>query len=125
METTSKSSTSGYFPGLPDSIQSELSEMIQSMREVARMEAAIRRKEIQDYRIQKFNELVNGKDFEIVKVYREDSPLNKLNDFVEICDYQIALDLLDQYRKIGHNLKLYSLTLFVDGKKWKKFNFKY
>jgi len=125
-QTTSKSSTSmNLTAGLPDSLTSDFAEMLQKMRLLAKMEAAERRRELDEYRTQKFQELINGKEFEIVKVFLKDAPGGRLNDFAVVSDYQDALNLLEAYRKIGHNIKLFSLTLFVDGNKWKKFNFKY
>jgi len=69
--------------------------------------------------------LVNGVEFEIIKVYKEKSVLDTVNDFVEVSDYKTALELFRIYRETGFNLKLSSLTLLVDGKKWHKITFKY
>lgn len=69
--------------------------------------------------------LVNGQEFEIVKVYKEKNCLGKTNDYAVVSDYKTALELLREYRRIGFLLKLHSLTLMVDGEKWHKVTFKY
>lgn len=69
--------------------------------------------------------LVNGTEFEIVKVYKEKNWTGKTNDYAVVSDYKTALELFREYRKIGFSLKLHSLTLMVDGEKWHKVTFKY
>ena len=69
--------------------------------------------------------LVNGKEFELVKVYKEKNCLGNTNDYAVVSNYETALELFREYRRVGFSLKLHSLSLVVDGEKWHKVTFKY
>lgn len=102
-----------------------LSEHVQIIRAEEKREKKERKLKRKMEQVQLYKELVFGQTFEIAKVFLKDAPGGRLNDYAVVSDPESALALLEQYRKIGHNIKLYSLSLIIDGKLWKKYTFKY
>ena len=71
------------------------------------------------------NKIYNGEKFTLVLIYLKKQDSGLYFEEIELNGSKNALLIFDQYRKIGHNLELRSLTMNVEGSKTKKVNFTY
>ena len=73
----------------------------------------------------KLNQLYNGRNFRLNIIFLNVQNNGLMYDEIELEGFKNATDIFESYRKIGHNLKIYSMTLFLDDKKVKRLKFTY
>jgi len=99
-------------------------EQIVELQEVIKLENKVLREEKLKKEREKIEKLQRGTNFEIVLVFKEDFGIG-LNDFIKIEGFENSIKIFNHYREIGFNLKLHSLSLFLNDELVKKVNFKY
>jgi len=99
-------------------LREALSAQAKIEREERRLEREKQEQEIRDI-------IENGTTFSVEKYYLKQTEEHSLYDECELPDFDWAVKMFEQYRSIGHSIRLRKIVLSIDGKKFKGVNFKY
>jgi len=98
-----------------------MQDCLQIMKAAARQE----QEESAKRSMEKIMRIQNGINFELIIIFKKPFIKDLLVDFIPLEGVDNAIRIYQEYRRIGHSLGLYSLTLNLNNEKIKKVYFKY